>query len=143
MDIAAGSIGILSFAVQTAQGIATLKRLWDSVKDAVEEVASLIEELETLSAILSEIDAQNRAHQIPAIDHASAAKSLQLCQKGTDVILTLAKELDSEIGKRKNLGKIKTVLKKDFITKHRERLNNAKTMLMLSYQVYSKSVALS
>lgn len=136
MEVAAGSIGIASFVIQIANSVARLKSFWDSTKEAPEDIKFMIEEIEILSSILSEIDVQNKQHQIPTTGNACAVKSLQLCRQGMDILLDVVKELDQNIAKRKHLGAIKACLKKDSLARHRARLESAKTMLLLSNQAY-------
>lgn len=52
------------------------------------------------------------------------------------VLEGVAREAEAEIKKRKRVGSIKAVLKRDAIEKLRERLMTAQSMLMLANNVH-------
>jgi hypothetical protein len=131
-------MGIASLAIQIGDSILKFKEFWDSVKEAPEEVQWLIEEIQTLSNVLSEMGLNDTSGEVPLIRPEYMAKCLELCQKSADILETLLGELAVEIRKRKRVGGFKAVLKKGTIERLKERLKSAQFMLMLSNQTYSE-----
>jgi len=135
----ASGMGIASLAIQIGNGVLKLKSIWDEVKEAPEEIKYLIDEIETLSLVLSEIadsDDNEGSDMTPIISDCAAAKCIEMCRKGADILSGVVKELDVEMTKRKRVGGFKTVLKKGTISRLRERLKSAQIMLMISHQTY-------
>ena len=111
-----------------------LKSFCDAVKNAPEEIRHLIEEIETLSLVLSESESSEQPGLQVRPD--STSRCLQFCQKATSILSGLVKDVEVEIQKRGVIGSVKAVLKRDAIEKLRERLMTAQSMLMLSNQLY-------
>jgi hypothetical protein len=60
----------------------------------------------------------------------------ELCQKGSNILEGVIKELDEKVGKGKRIGGFKAALKKGMIERLRDRPRSAQLMLMLSNQSY-------
>jgi hypothetical protein len=130
LGIVASGMGIASLAIQVGDCIVRLKGFWDAIKDAPEEIKHLIEEIETLSLVLSEIETGLDFGQ------ESTARCLLFCQKAAKILSDVVTDFEAEIKKRRRIGCVKAVLRRDAIEKLRERLMTAQSMLMLSNQVY-------
>jgi hypothetical protein len=87
MEAAAGAIGIVSLAIQIGENIIKLKALWEAVKEAPGEILYLIQEIETLSFILSDIG------ELESND-ASLGKHTLTMQKCMDLCNNSARTLD-------------------------------------------------
>ncbi|TEY40779.1 hypothetical protein BOTCAL_0421g00050 [Botryotinia calthae] len=138
IGIIASGIGVASFGLQLMDGIRKLKQFWDEVKEAPKDIHDTLEELETLSLILSDI--QKSDLNMPSIPSATATRCLELCRRGTDMLNTTVKDMNGAISKRRKIGSVKVVLKKDTLEKFRNRLREAQYMLMLSRQTYSDAL---
>jgi hypothetical protein len=138
LGIAASGVGIASLAIQVGNSIIKLKNFWDRVKEAPVEIRHIIEELETLSLVLSEIGVDDDDGEIGGVSSSSQAKCVELCEKGTNILGTIVAELEQEIGRKKWTGSFKAVLKKGMVDGLRDRLRSAQFMLMLSNQVYTE-----
>ncbi|KAI9645574.1 hypothetical protein NHQ30_006316 [Ciborinia camelliae] len=134
----ASGMGVTSLGLQLLDGIRKLKQFWGEVKDAPEDMRYALEQLETLSLVLSDIHTDDP--DLPLIPSATATKCLELCRRGADMLSTVVKDLNGAISKRRNIGGAKVVLKKDTIEKFRNRLRDAQYMLMLSRQTYSEAL---
>ncbi len=132
--MAGSSLGIASLALQLGDCIARLKSFWSAVKDAPEEIKYLLEEIETLSFVLSDFGANND----PKLNQGQEAtfKCFQFCKKAVGILDAVINEVEVEIKKRKRVGSVKAVLRRDVIEKLRERLMRAQSMLMLSNSLY-------
>jgi hypothetical protein len=131
LGIIASGMGIVSLAIQIGDSVLRLKNFLESVKEAPEEIRYLIEEIQTLGLVLSELAADSALVTIPSV-----GKCMELCSRSAEILAGIAKELDKDIGKKRRTGGIKVVLKKGEIEKLREQLKSAQFMLMLSNQTY-------
>jgi hypothetical protein len=138
LGIVASGIGVASLAIQIGDSVMKLKDFWNAVKEAPEEVNYLIEEIETLSLVLSEIGANGDNDDTAQIGSASSKKCLDLCRRGAEVLSTVVKEAEQEIAKKKRIGSVKMALKKGLVDSLRDRLKTVQFMLMLSNQTYSE-----
>jgi len=131
LGIIASGMGIVSLAIQIGDSVLRLKNFLESVKEAPEEIRYLIEEIQTLGLVLSELAVDSALVTIPSV-----GKCMEFCSRSAEILAGIAKELDKDIGKKRRIGGIKVVLKKGEIEKLRERLRSAQFMLMLSNQTY-------
>jgi hypothetical protein len=131
-------VGIASFAVQIGDSALKLKSFWDSIKQAPEEITYLIDEIETLGLVLSEIKVSDDRNCFSQNAPACAKKCLELCRKSSEILMELVRELEVNIKRSKSFGAFKAVLKKDALDKLKERLKSAQFMLLISYQTYSE-----
>ncbi|KAI9754871.1 MAG: hypothetical protein M1815_005370 [Lichina confinis] len=136
MEVVAGGVGIASFAIQLTDQIIKFKRFWDCVKEAPEDVAFIIEDIETLAMVLTGIGDQSKADPLLAIDKASADRCILSCQAAMKQLSTAVNHLDKSISKHKWLGATKAALKKDVLAKLMARVERAKAKLTLSNQIY-------
>jgi len=134
LGIAASGVGIASLAIQLGNSILKLKSFCDAVKNAPEEIRHLIEEIETLSLVLSESESSEQPGLQVRPD--STSRCLQFCQKATSILRSVVKDVEAEIERRGRFGRVKAVLKRDAIEKLRGRLMTAQSMLLLSNQMY-------
>ncbi|TGO64904.1 hypothetical protein BCON_0005g01040 [Botryotinia convoluta] len=138
IGIIASGMGVASLGLQLMDGVRKLKQFWDEVKEAPEDIQYTLEELETLSLVLSDIHTSNL--NLPWIPSATVTRCLELCRRGTDILNTTVKDMNGAISKRRKIGSAKVVLKKDTLEKFRNRLTDAQYVLMLSRQTYSDAL---
>jgi hypothetical protein len=143
LGVAASGIAIASIAIQVGDSILKLKSFWVQVKEAPEEIKLLIEEIEMLDLVLSELGSGEAADSLTELEPTCAKRCLELCRKGAGILETTVKELDEKINKRKRVGSFQAVLKKGVVERLKERLRSAQFMLMLSNQAYSEFVSSS
>jgi hypothetical protein len=134
IGVIGSGLGIASLALQLSDCIAQLKSFWKAVKDAPEEIKYLLEEIETLSFALSDFEANDEPKL--NIGQEATFKCFQFCKKAIGVLDSVIKEVEVEIKKRRRVGSVKAVLRRDVIEKWRERLTRAQSMLMLSNSLY-------
>ena len=130
IKLSGSGLGVGSLALQIGDCVIRLKGFWDVVKEAPEEIKNLIEEIETLSLVLSGFEGGEHP------EHDATSRCFQLCKRAVGILDSLVKEVESEITKRKRVGSVKAVLKKGEIEKLRQRLATAQSMLMLSNNIY-------
>ena len=147
-------IGLVSSGIAIAQlagsvGAVAIKLngLWQEVKDVPETIQYMTNHLSKLDTIVNEMGTSRNSNS----PHDSAAGqphhpspsplALQHCQMACQNLESLVRDLSVDIAssrKRKRLmGKVAVVLKKDTLAKYELRLQNAVQLLSLAYQVYT------
>jgi hypothetical protein len=138
VGLIASGMGIASLAIQIGDGILKLKAFWESVKDAPEDIRYILEEIETINLLLSEIISTREA--LPAVNTPTATKCLGFCQRGAEILGNVVEDLHKGIEKRQRIGSIKAALKKGAIDRLTDKLRRAQYLLMLSNQIYSHAL---
>ena len=134
LAVVASGVGVASFALQVVDCAAKLRRLWADIKDAPEDVINLIDEIQTLSQVL---DAINVTHK-PAVGNAMFDQCYVFCEHSVRNLESVARDLEKLVRRKRPVGVLRVVLKKDIIAKHRSQLERAKTSLLLAQQTYQR-----
>lgn len=132
LGVIASGMGVASLAMQIGQSIMKLKSFVSAVKEAPEDIRYMIEKLESLSLVFEDLQIDEGPHS-----SASMTKCLHLCRRSADKLRTIVKDLEDEIDRRRLLGGVKSVLRKNTLEKLKDRLEDAQNMLMLSNQACS------
>ena len=138
IGVVASAVGIASFAVQTLQGIQKLSDIYASFRDAPQEVRSLLNELRILANILKEGE-DDRSQRPPLSIGQSQCEASQFCKAAADEInalLEIGKILDAVKTNQwlRFRGSVRAALKRKRIKEHLDRLERAKTLLILACQ---------
>ena len=148
MDIVASSITIGALAVNVANSVVKLKKCWDSIQDAPEDIQFLIERVELLSQILRDIEDDQTQNSLSSklLDDSTASKCLETCKAAADRLTRLAEQMAMSIDTSRRLKRkwnsAKVVLKKDKILKFERELQSCISLLQLSHETYTRSVRL-
>jgi hypothetical protein len=134
--VVASGVGIASFAVQLLDSAVKLRRLWTDVKDAPAEVVDLVSEIEVLSRVLGTIKPIHPPTPGNATFDAVFNQCYSICEQGARNLERIARDLEMLIKRKKTMGALRIVLKKDIVADHRSRLERAKTSLLLAQQTY-------
>jgi hypothetical protein len=138
LGIISGSLGIVSLAIQVADSVMKLKDFVSRMKDAPDEIKYTIKQIEALDLVLSSCDtSEDDQNESEAACLAMKTCKLFLSQASAG-LQAIVKDLELAIGKRKNVGSFKAVLKQGMIDKLRQRLRDAQDLLVLSNQYYSQ-----
>lgn len=134
ISLAGSGLGIASLPLQVGDCIMRLKGFWDAVKDAPEEIKHLIDEIETLSLVLSNFEISEQPELVLWND--ATSRCFQFCKKAIGILDSVVKEVEAELRKRRGVGSIKAVLRRDAIEKLKERVMTAQSMLILANNMY-------
>ena len=132
LGAAASGISIASFAVQIVDSGIKLNRLWNAIKDAPEDIAYLKEDVQSINTVLEEIKAQQALTTGPS---SAPNGCLELCRRAAETLENVVKDLETTISKKRLRGSMKVALKRETLAKHRTRLSDAKTSLILAQQM--------
>lgn len=140
MDAVFGSIGIVSLAIQLADSIKKLRDFCEDIKNVPDDIKYITYQLDTLNLQLGGVAKEQRANPVDFDSDEGLKQCLTACQKGTAQLVTIVKELEAGIANKGRMGALRAVLKKQRLAALGARLDSAKTSLMFSYMMYSKSV---
>jgi hypothetical protein len=132
-------VGVVSLGVQLAESVQKVKRFYNTVKDAPERLTDIIDEIESLSDILTEMEGDHTAYTTelgPKMQHCVAT-----CRRAVDKFSTYADSLESRMRRHSRLGSVKFAMKSESIEGVISRLESSKSNLVLAYMLYREAVA--
>ena len=131
---AASVIAVVSLAVQLADSAKQLCDFWSSIKDAPEDIRTIITDLELLTSVLAEMafEAQRTSPD------STLAAVLQSCTGKLKSLTALTNNLEPGFSSRKpriiKWSAFKFVLKREKLTRFQEVLESLKGTLVLAQQ---------
>ncbi|KAF4624646.1 hypothetical protein G7Y89_g13524 [Cudoniella acicularis] len=147
LGVVASGMGVISLAIQLADSIKTLKELFSSMKAAPQEIFLAIEEVETLSLILEDINRSMREEIfLDPRTKVLAARSWRLCFASAEALRGLVGELEKSLGVGKDgkggsvKGRFKVAVKREVMEGFRRRVEGAKMSLLLAGQCIGMAV---
>ncbi|KAI4156645.1 MAG: hypothetical protein L6R39_001072 [Caloplaca ligustica] len=136
LSVSASAITIGALAVQTVSTIKKAHDLYSAIKDAPENLRSLLEELQLLSTLLASFTECARPH------HGSGGGlviALAYCKDTLESIQTFSIDLENAVLRAKWASRQWTALKITFqerkLKGHLNRLERAKSLLSLAHQI--------
>lgn len=132
-------VGVVSLGVQLAESVQKVKRFYNTVKDAPERLTDIIDEIESSSDILTEMEGDHTAYITelgPKMQHCVAT-----CRRAVDKLSTYADSLESRMRRHSRLGSVKFAMKSESIEGVISRLESSKSNLVLAYMLYREAVA--
>lgn len=146
LGLVSSVIAVAELAGRVASSAATLKRLWDEVKDVPEEVNALTEQLELLHPFLAEMEIELLQASDTTRNFNAAKRALDYCRRAGSDLESLVEDMQQQIfttrGLKKKIAKVKVALKKDQIHDYKRRLSSILHLLSLSQQSYLMYVSL-
>ena len=132
-------VGVVSLGVQLAESVQKVKRFYNTVKDAPERLAGIIDEIESLSDILTEMEGDRASHTAelgPKVQRCVAT-----CRHAVDKFSTYANSLESRMKRHCRRGSVKFAIKSESIEGVISQLESSKSNLVLAYMLYREAVA--
>ncbi|KAI3552053.1 hypothetical protein CSPX01_00729 [Colletotrichum filicis] len=125
---------VVEIAGKLGSSTIKLKKLWNEVQDVPREINQLVEQVDILNAILTEMDVELSKAGTPSIGTSDA--SLRCCQQVANELEILATDLQQQIltakKSRRSITKLRVTLKKDLIQSCQQKLQFALQMALLS-----------
>lgn len=138
LSAAASAVAVVSLAFQMADTAKQLCDFWSSIKDAPEEIRTVVADLELLTRVLAEM-ASEAQHIGPDI---TLAAVLQSCTGKLKSLTALTNSLElgfsSSSSRIRKWTAFKFVLKSEKLTKFQEVLDSLKSTLVLAQQNHYK-----
>ncbi|PVH75271.1 hypothetical protein DL98DRAFT_593269 [Cadophora sp. DSE1049] len=139
----ASGFAVVSLAIQVTETIHKLKSFYSLMQSAPADILFAIEELETLSGILEDVDrsVQEQVFLDPRIK-VGVMKSYRLCKAATAGLVVLVGGLEDSLrdGKGKTRAKFGVAMKKGEIEEFRKKIESAKVTMQLANQIYYQAV---
>lgn len=147
LAVVASGISVAQLAGQIASSVLKLKSYLDQIKEAPEDIRNLIEEIEVVLLLLTEVE-QDQAQQPTLVRRpVPALRCLDNCKKAVESLRSGVDELGADIEgakfpkKNNRWASVKMVWKRERIEKYRSNLATALSLLNLAYQVHNRYVA--
>ncbi|KAH6711298.1 hypothetical protein BKA61DRAFT_692914 [Leptodontidium sp. MPI-SDFR-AT-0119] len=133
----ASGFAVVSLAIQVAETIHKLKSFHSLMQSAPADILFAIEELETLSMVLEDVDRsmQEQLFLDPRVKGA-VMRSWRLCKVAVDGLVSLMGGLEEGPGKGKLRGSLRVAMKKGEMDDFRKKIESAKTTMQLANQIY-------
>lgn len=144
LGLVASGVSIGALAGQIASNIVKLKSYLDQIRDAPEDVAILIHEIEDVHSLLSDIedDQSRNPYLTMLLDNNSASRCLEFCKRGVERLQILVDDIAVDFEHLKPIKKTwkaaKIVWKRDRVEKYRADLASAVRLITLSQQIYTR-----
>jgi hypothetical protein len=137
--IAAGAIGVVSLSIQLAESLQKVKRFYGAVKNAPPQVEELVEEIEIMQDILSDLESGSQsAHMVGS---ASMRRCMKVAQRATKSFVAFSDELQTRIKKSRFRGGVKFALSREDIKQMLDQLERTKSSLNLAYNLYQQATS--
>lgn len=132
-------VGVVSLGVQLAESVQKVKRFYNTVKDAPERLAGIIDEIESLSDILTEMEGDRASYTAEL--GPKMQRCVATCRRAVDKFSTYADSLESRMRRHRRRGSVKFAMKNESIEEVISRLESSKSNLVLAYMLYREAVA--
>jgi hypothetical protein len=143
LGVIASGVSIGALAGQIASSVVKLKTYLDQVRDAPEDIKILIDEIDNLHLLLSDIedDQSRNPYSAMLVDNSSALRCLDHCKRGVERLQRVADEMavnfEDVKPMKKKLISAKIVWKRDKVERYRAELASAVRLLTLACQIYT------
>jgi len=140
----ASGVTMGALAGQIATSVLKLKSYLDEIKDAPENIRTLVDEIEDLQILLADIeyDEERNPYSEMLVQNNSASRCLKHCRRGVEKLARIVDDMDVDFERlgymKRKLAGVKHVWKRDKVDKYRAELESAVRLLNLSHQVYTR-----
>ena len=135
--IAGGAIGAVSLSIQLAESLQKVKSFYAAVKNAPTQVEELIEEIEIMQDILSDLESGSQSAHLAS--SASMRRCMKFAQRATKSFVAFSGQLQTRIKKSRFHGGVKFALSRDDIKEMLDQLERTKSSLNLAYSLYQQA----
>jgi hypothetical protein len=137
--IAAGAVGVVSLSIQLAESLQKVKGFYAAVRNAPPQIEELIEEIEIMQDILSDLElASKSANPASGIN---LIRCMKVAQRATRSFAAFSSELQSRVKKSKYRGGVSFALGRDDIKQMLDHLERTKSSLNLAYNLYQQATS--
>jgi hypothetical protein len=135
LSVAASCLTVVALPIQVAEGAKRLYNFWRNVKDAPDEVKTLVSELGILSEVLDKLQ---RRYQNPLAATSPLFSCNNFIQKLTTITRRLEPGFESGSQRARTWASVKTALKRRDIESILGSLRDAKVTLILAQQTHDQ-----
>lgn len=135
--VAADAVGVVSLSIQLAESLQKVKSFYASVKNAPLQVAELIEEIDIMQGILSDLEASSQT----VASNSNMKRCIKVAQRATESFAAFSEELQASIKKRRYRGGVRFALNREDIKQMLDQLERIKSSLSLAHSLYQQATA--
>ena len=137
LGVVASGISVVSLAMQVVESLKKIYVFWKSIEGAPKDIGDMIEELQLLGAVLSELSKQSGSNgsALGTLVHQCLCHCYKILED-LDPILTRLNEGIFAGKRKKQWASIKAALRKSEIQDLRQRLERSKSTLGLAISTY-------
>lgn len=140
LGVVAGGVAVIQMVSQVSSGILKLRALLEEIKNVPPMFARLIDGLEILIPLLTEVEAIQANFPPGDLGDATLKLCIQHCRRSgqaiTDMVTSLNQEINSTRRVRRLSASLKVILNKDTLARLERELAGAIQLLMLAQQSY-------
>ncbi|KAJ4423386.1 hypothetical protein N0V82_001990 [Gnomoniopsis sp. IMI 355080] len=145
------AFAVAEVGVKAGNTLFKLRELWKEVQDVPEKIRDLMRQIEIYEPLLAELEsylvvdplaaggAVARASSPGLVDVSVKGKTSSYCREALadlqDLVNDLSKGISSAERKKRGIGRVKAVLKKDDLNKFQSRLDRAFGLLQSAHMV--------
>ncbi|KAF2174532.1 hypothetical protein K469DRAFT_707637 [Zopfia rhizophila CBS 207.26] len=144
LGVVAGGVAVIQIVSQVSSGILKLRALLEEIKNVPPMLARLIDGLEILVPLLTEVEAIQANFPPGDLGDATLKLCIQHCRRSSqaiaDMAISLSQEINSTRRVRRLSASLKVILNKDTLARLERELAGAMQLLMLAQQSYMTAV---
>lgn len=125
-------VGVVASVIQIIDAASKLRNLWQSVKDAPDDLNDCIKDIQRTARLLDKSKSL-LCGQLKLNDE-SITECTQDLDDALAALRTVSSDLQTQLQINKHRGALKTVLKKDEIARGRRKLERAQSLLATAQQ---------
>jgi hypothetical protein len=137
--IAGGAIGAISLSIQLAESLQKVKCFYAAVKNAPAQIEELIEEIEIMQDILSDLESGSQSAHMAS--SASMRRCIKVAQRATKNFVAFSSQIQTRVKKSKFRGGVKFALSREDTKEMLDQLERTKSSLNLAYSLYQQATA--
>jgi hypothetical protein len=136
LGFAASIISVASLALQIGDSLRVAIEFWDSIQDGPEELRRVSMQLRLLADYMIVLEHEHRAGQMEGFQEQLVKNALTMMKKDTDKLASVVSDLARRIGPaqdglRRKWGRVQVALKEGRISRFRDHVESAISVLTL------------
>lgn len=132
------AIGTIASVLQLVELSLKLRRLCSEIRSAPSELKDLVEEVVVLSDMLHDVGSMETVNGAASAYGKPWRKCCRLFENSSTLMTKLVTDLEDQLKLHKITGNIRVWLKRDELSRYKERLERCKSTMNLALQVYSQ-----
>ena len=134
VGVAASGAGLVGLAIQLLETAQSIREFHGLVKSAPDALLNLSHQLETVSLLLRQLET-HRQHD--SYDAELLGRCIDQCQHSATQMGALVQKLEKRLARLRILGRIMVALRDDEFHRLLTEIEQAKSSIMLTFQMYS------
>ncbi|KAF1357070.1 hypothetical protein BDV97DRAFT_394928 [Delphinella strobiligena] len=138
LAVAGFVVGIASIAIQLVDTTQQLRSFVGDVKHAPQDVAEMLEHVDTFGEMIQDIAAEEQEHLNIFVKNKYLKRCLTQYEREIQAISVLLEHLAESVRRSKLKGSLRTVFRTRDVQKLASKLEKAQELLTFAFQIYAK-----